>query len=186
MNLKKNKILIIGVMHAAQDLGHFERRIGGLRKNFSADFVKNESDNLLKMRAEMLGLIERLNPDFVIEECGPYKKVPGDTWKAMTGSQATILEKKYPDRHIFIDARLEPSGDKPSLEKREREMLNSIKKIIKKNSEARVVLVIGASHIESMGDLLDGARLSFESKNLKNKFFSNIKELLAKEKNAKV
>ena len=186
MNLKKNKILIIGVMHAAQDFGHFKRRIAGLRKNFSADFVKNESDNLLKMRMEMLSLVERFGPDFILEECGPYNKVPGDTWKAMTGSQATILEKKYPDRHIFIDARLESSGDKPNLEKRERAMLNSIKKVIKKNSEARVVLVIGASHIESMGDLLDGARLSFESKNLKNKFFSNIKELLAKEKNAKV
>ena len=172
-------------MHSAQDDNHLKKRLANLRKNFSPAFVENEETNLLKMRQEMLHLIKDFEPDMILEECGPYRVTPGDTWKAETGSEYTILEKTYPQKHLFVDAKLLKSGEKPLAEKREKEISNSTKKVLKKLGVNKIVLIIGSSHLENVEKLLKAKDLSIRFKDLKAKFFGNIKELLEKEKKLK-
>lgn len=185
-NLDRKKLLVIGTMHAAQDVNHLKQRIKNLKlKKFSSDFVKNEEISLLKMREKMLNLIAKFKPEIIIEESGPYKKVPGDTWKAITKSKFTILEKKYKDKHIFADAKLLKSGKKPSYEKREKSIVNIVKKSLKQKNIDKVVLVAGAYHLDNIISLLKKENFSMKTVNLKKRFFGNIERLLKKERKLK-
>lgn len=169
MQTKLNKILIIGTRHGAQDEGHFKKRVKFLRsRKFDKNFIKIEKDILLKMRAELLKIADDFNPDVIFEECSPWIKKPGDTWKKYSGSKNTILEKKYSDKHRFVDARMLKSGKKPPVNKREDEIVRQIVKIFKKNNFKKGVLVVGRTHLKNITNLFKGNSFKVIPKDLNN------------------
>lgn len=166
---KYKKILIIGLRHGAQDKCHFKKRLKFLQSHsFSQNFIKIEKKILLAMRKEMLKLIKKFKPDVIFEECSPWLKKPGDTWKKYSGSKKTILEKLYNKKHFFVDAKLLKSDKKPTTEKREKAIAEQVAEILNKNKFNKGVLIVGIIHLKNITQLLKKSRIKTTPKNLKN------------------
>lgn len=164
-------IKIIGVDHKIQANGHIKRHIRKMEKLGFSEELRNMMDAHYKnMRNEMLKICEESNPDMVFEEGGPYKKTPGDQWKAQIACGKTVLEEKYGTKHVFVDAKMSwlPFFKKdPGNAKRERAFVKGIEEGIKKrNNIQNVIFIVGTNHLENIEQMLREKRFNVSTRNI--------------------
>jgi len=165
--LKKQKIYIIGIVHSAQNNVLLQNQLNLLRKrNFDDAFLDREKVNALGVRKHLIHEIETYKPDAIFEESGAWEKEPGDVLKYIIKNEKTIPETFSSIPHFFVDAK-KIEKEKPSIEKRESEMVSMIKEIMRVEKFQKPIFIIGAFHLKSIDKKLKRAGFSTNIKNLK-------------------
>lgn len=168
---KQINILLIGVVHQIQAKGHIKWHIQKMReKGFSEETLEMFDVYLKKMRDELLRLCEEKNLDLVVEEGGVYDEMPADRWKVWIRSGKTILEEKYGDKHIFVDAKMPKflrALREPSDRKREKVFVLGLENYLKKGDGVHnIVFVIGSAHLKRLEKRLKSKGFHVKSFNL--------------------
>lgn len=171
IDYKNVHILVIGVVHSIQAKGHIKWHIQKMeKKGFSEDLQKMMDAYLKNVRNELIRLCEQKGPDVVFEEGGLYDRVPGDRWKAWIRSGKTILEEKYGDKHIFVDAKMPrflPALRKPRDRKREVSFINGIESYLQeKEGVHNIVFVVGADHLKRVKKMFEEKGFQIEVKDI--------------------
>lgn len=175
VNYKKIHVLLIGVVHEVQAKGHIKWHIQKMRERRYAEDILNMIDAYLKkMRDGLLQLCEQENPDVVFEEGGAYNETPGDRWKAWIRSGKTILEEKFGDKHVFVDAKMPRflrALREPGDRKREKAFIQGIEDCLRGKEDIRnIVFVVGSAHLERVERLLKEKGFQVKVRNLKDEF----------------
>jgi len=177
IDYKKIHIRLIGLVHYVQANGHIKWHIQKLRaKGFSEDLLGVLDTTLKALRNELLQLCEEENPDLVVEEGGAYDKTLADRWKKNIYSGQTILEEKYGNKHIFVDAKMRrflTIRIKPSTEKREDAFVRGLEEYLRKKSDVRnVAFIVGVNHLERVKGMLENKGFQVEAHDLSDKYYT--------------
>lgn len=174
-NYKQTHILLIGVVHYIQAKGHIKGHIRKMeKKGFSEDLRKMMDAYLKNMRDGLIQLCEQENPDLVFEEGGAYDEVPGDRWKKLIHSEKTILEDKYGEKHIFVDAKM-PKFFRvlrnPGNRKREKAFVRGVEDYLQKEGGvSKIVFVVGSAHLERLKGMFEGKGFQVDARNIDEEF----------------
>ncbi|OGM94996.1 hypothetical protein A2524_02805 [Candidatus Wolfebacteria bacterium RIFOXYD12_FULL_48_21] len=175
IDYKKIHIKLIGVVHHIQAKGHIKRHIKKMRvAGFSEELLGIFDASLKTLRDKLLQLCEEENPDLIVEEGGPYDKIPGDGWKKNIYSGKTILEEKYGDKHIFVDAKMQrflTIRIKPSTEKREKAFVQGLEEYLRKKDSVRnIAFIVGVNHLERVKGMLENKGFQVEAHDLEKEY----------------
>ena len=169
---EKKKILLLGIVHSAQSAELLKLHIKLLKeRKFSKDFIKKDTKRILDLRKMMLNHLKKFNPEIIAEESGPWITQPGDRLKKIIGDKKTVIERLYGNKHFFVDAQMDKSGQKPIPKIREKEIANQVLKKLKEEKQiTRMAIVVGASHVENIDNILKKREISLKTINLKKRF----------------